>query len=598
MADRIKGITIQIGADTTNLSTAMKNADKEIKSTQENLKDVEKLLKVDPTNVELLAQKEKLLAENVNEVANKLEALKEAEKQAQEQFEKGEISQAQYDGLKREIIATEQALEKAKDQAESFNKSLELASQSAKKVSDVSGTIAEKTKGISTVAGALVTSLGAMAYKTVLLSDDLNTLANQSGLTTEEIQKFQYASDVVDVSTESIIGALSKMRKNMDSTATSTQEAWNKIGVSTKNADGSFRDSTTVFYEALEGLSQIENETERDVIAMQLFGKSADQLAGIIDDGGQALKELGQQAQDSGLILSQDTLDGLNAVNDQIDIMKANVTNMLAVTGAKAMEVLAPTFDWLMEKVNAVLEWIGKLDQDDMKLILTIGTLVASISPIAGIISKITGAVSGILGVLPKIMSFATANPILMIASAVALLSVLIIENWDKIKPILDAIKEKVKEVFTAIVDWGKSKINAFLGLINKLIGGINKVISGINSISFDIPSWLGGGSIGFNIPLIKEIPMLANGGVVGNGGMAIVGERGAEVLTNVNGNAVVTPLSANVDTNAITSAIKEGQGRQNINIQFTGSLAQLGRILQPVVVNETNRRGGSFVNV
>lgn len=599
--DRIKGITIEIGGDTKKLSTALSNADKEIKSTQHELKEVEKLLKVDPSNVELLAQKEKLLADNVAQVADKLELLKEAEAQAQEQFKQGKISQEQYDGLKKEIIATEQALQKAKEQADAFNSKLLSVQETTKKISDATGTVAKKTEALSAVSGALVTSIGALAYKTVQLSDDLNTLANQSGLTTAEIQKFQYASDVVDVSTETIVGALSKMRKNMDSTSSSTQEAWSQLGISTRDAEGNLRDSTTVFYEVLEALGQIENGTERDVVAMQIFGKSADQLAGIVDDGGQALKELGDQAEASGLILSQDTLDSLNVVNDKIDILKATIEKTLATTGAKAMETLEPVFNWVIEKVGAVLEWVGNLDEGDLKLILTIGTLVATISPIAGIVSKLTSTVSGIVTLLPKITAFATANPVLLIASAVALLATLIIENWDTIKPILDAIKEKVKEVFSVIVDWGKSKINALLTIINSMINGINTLISGLNSIQFDVPDWiplLGGKKFGFNIPYIRNIPLLAQGGIVGNGGTAIVGERGAEVLTNVNGNAVVTPLTANIDTSAITSAIKQGQGNQNITIEFSGSLAQLGRVLQPVIKSENSRIGGSLVNV
>lgn len=630
MADRVKGITIEIGGDTTKLSTAIKNVDKEIKGTQSDLRDVEKLLKLDPTNIELLAQKQELLAKNVANVTSKLELLKEAESQAQEQFAKGEITQEQYNSLQREIVATEQALQKATEQQKAFNlegEKLKNVSANFKKVSDVAGTVADKTKLLSAGAGALITGLGGLAMKSVALSDDLNTLANQSGLTTEEIQKFQFAQDVVDVSADSIVSALTKMRKSMASTSSATQEAWNKIGVSTKTADGQLRDSTEVFYETLEALSQIENETERDVLAMDLFGKSADQLAGIIDDGGQALKELGTQAEESGLILSQDTLDSLNAVNDKIDIMKATITSLLATTGAKAMETLQPTFDMIIEKVSAILEWVGGLDGDTLKLIITVAGLVAAISPIAGIISKISGALSGVISFLPTIIEFATANPILLIISAIALLTALIIENWDKIKPVLveiketiqdvinsiinwvsdkvnavveffNKIKEIIKDTITSVVNWFKDRINAVIGFFNGIIDGINKLINGINKIQFDFPEWLGGGHFGLNIPTLQNIPMLANGGVVGVGVSAIVGERGAEMLTNVGGNAVVTPLTAQVDTNAITSAIRDGQGTQNVNIQFSGNLAQLGRVLQPVIVNENRRLGGSLINV
>lgn len=600
MAQRIKGITIEIGGDTTKLSTAIKNADKEIKNTKNDLKDVEQLLKLDPTNTELLAQKERLLAENVEEVTKKLELLKEAEKQAQEQFAKGEISQQQYDGLKREISATEEELRKATAQADSFNAKLTLASDGASKFANVCGVVAEKTKTLSAVAGGLVLSLGSMGIQAVATSDELNTLAKQTGLSVEEIQKFQYASDIVDVSTDTMISSLSKLKKNMSSTSTDVQEAFNKLGLSVYDNNGKFKDISLVFNDVLMGLSQIPNETERDIIAMQLFGKSADQLAGIIDDGGQALRQLGAEAEASGLILSGETLDSLNEVQDQIDKIKATVQQTIATTGAKVMDTIAPIIEKVINGISKILEFIGNLSSEQLELILIIGTIVASISPIAGIVSGIASAVSSVIAFLPTITAFVSANPILLIATAVLTLAGIIIANWDKIKAIFEEIKEKVKDVFNTIVEFVKEKINALIGVLNKPIQFINKILEGLNKIQFDIPDWIpliGGKHFGFNIPLIKEIPLLANGGVVGNGGSAIVGENGAEFLTNVGGNAVVTPITANVDTSAITNAIRQGQGNQNISIQFNGSLAQLGRVLQPVIVNETSRKGASAIS-
>ena len=106
-ANRIKGITVEIGGDTTKLQTALQGVNKEIKSTQSQLKDVEKLLKLDPGNTELLAQKEKLLSDAVKETKEKLEALKTAAEQANTALANEDISKEQYDALQREIIETE-----------------------------------------------------------------------------------------------------------------------------------------------------------------------------------------------------------------------------------------------------------------------------------------------------------------------------------------------------------------------------------------------------------------------------------------------------------------------------------------------------------
>lgn len=110
MASRIQGITVEIGGDTTKLQTALKGVNGQIKSTQSQLKDVEKLLKLDPGNTELIAQKHKLLGEVVSETKEKLTSLKTAAEQANTALANGEISQEQYDALQREIIETEQDL--------------------------------------------------------------------------------------------------------------------------------------------------------------------------------------------------------------------------------------------------------------------------------------------------------------------------------------------------------------------------------------------------------------------------------------------------------------------------------------------------------
>lgn len=117
VANRIMGITVEIGGDTTKLQTALKGVNGQIKSTQQQLKDVDKLLKLDPGNTELLAQKQKLLADAVGETKEKLATLKTAAEQANTALANGDISQEQYDALQREIIETEQDLKKLETQA-------------------------------------------------------------------------------------------------------------------------------------------------------------------------------------------------------------------------------------------------------------------------------------------------------------------------------------------------------------------------------------------------------------------------------------------------------------------------------------------------
>ena len=104
MANRIKGITVEIGGDTTGLDKALKSVNSNIKNTQSQLKDVNSLLKLDPSNTTLLAQKQKLLKSAISETKNKSDTLKEVQKQAKQQFEAGNLGKDKYDALQREIV--------------------------------------------------------------------------------------------------------------------------------------------------------------------------------------------------------------------------------------------------------------------------------------------------------------------------------------------------------------------------------------------------------------------------------------------------------------------------------------------------------------
>lgn len=618
MAGNIKGITIEIGGDTTGLDKALKGVNSEIKNTQKQLKDVNAALKLDPGNVDLLEQKQRLLSDAVAETTDKLDMLKTAQEQAVDQLARGEIGQEQYDALTREIVKTEAALQDAKKAASDFSVGLEQAKAAAEKVGTAAQNVADKTKKMSAAAAGLLTALGGAAYKAVQLSDDLNTLSKQTGISTEDLQKMAYASDLVDVSVDTIAGSMTKLTKNMASGSASATAAFNAIGVSVTNADGSLRNSSDVFYEVLEGLSQVGNETERDALAMDIFGKSATELAPIIDDGGESLKALGEEASALGLVLDQETLDSLNAVNDKIDQLKAKATGEIAVAGAKAMETLEPVLDAIIEKVSALLEWIGNLDEEQLQTIITVAAVIAAISPIAGLIAGISGAITQFLTIWPQvkavaagIKAFAAANPLALVLAAVVALAAIIYTHWDQIKPILEAAWQKVKDVFGkitekidaametvksafesvkeailgiwgAIVDGVKEKINGILSLVNLLIDGINGLSGKANGLL---------GAFGLSIPSIGHIPLLANGGVL-ESGSAIVGDAGPELLTMSNGSAKVTPLTTSTTTiNTINNT-----SQQPLQIELVCDGVSLAKAMYQPMKQVAAQYGPSYV--
>ena len=180
MADRIKGITVEINGDTTGLSKALSGVNKEIRNTQAQLKDVNKLLKLDPGNTELIAQKHKLLQQAVEETKKKLQSLKEAQKQADEALKNGNISQEQYDGLQREIAETTQKLKDLEAQAEQSATALQKIAAAGGKLKDIGGKVSGIGKDLTTYVTVPLAAAGAAGVKSFADVDKTMALANKT----------------------------------------------------------------------------------------------------------------------------------------------------------------------------------------------------------------------------------------------------------------------------------------------------------------------------------------------------------------------------------------------------------------------------------
>lgn len=188
MANRIKGITVEINGDTTKLSKALESVNKNIRTTQTQLKDVEKLLKLDPSNTELLSQKQKLLADAVSSTKEKLETLKTAAEQANTALANGDISQEQYDALQREIIETEQELRNLQTEADKTNTAfakIGAAGEVMQNVGDKISVAGEKLLPVT----AGITALGTVAVKTGADFDSaMSKVAAVSGATGDDLE--------------------------------------------------------------------------------------------------------------------------------------------------------------------------------------------------------------------------------------------------------------------------------------------------------------------------------------------------------------------------------------------------------------------------
>ena len=457
--NRIKGITIEIGGDTKKLTDSLKDADKSLKDTQTKLKDVNKLLKLDPSNVELLKQKHELLSKAVEDTKTRQKELKTA---LEEMKNAGDTSanQEQQNALQRELIETTENLKALEKELNSTHPYIDSFSTKM-------GQVAEKTKGLSMAAGGVATAMIGMATKAASSADDLATLANVTGFSVEELQKMQYASDFIDVSMDTMTGSIMKLTKQM----ASGNAAFDTLGVSITDANGEMRNATDVWYESVAALSQVENGTLRDQLSMELFGKSAMEMAGIVDDGGEALKALGEEAENAGIILSEDGVSAAVAFNDQVDRLKNTASQAFFSAGSALAESLIPAMEELVNVVVSVLSWFANLDGTAQKLILTILAVIAAISPLAGLLSGL----STIVTALGAVIGFLTSPIGLVVAAIAALIAigVLLYKNWDTIKEKAASMWESIKATFDKIKDGITEKINAARDAVKNAIDRI-----------------------------------------------------------------------------------------------------------------------------
>lgn len=457
MSERIKGITVVIGGDSVGLDKAMKEINTQANKLQGELKQVEKLLKLDPKNTELLAQKQKILSEAVGTTKDKLEQLKLAQQQVNEQFAKGEINESQYRALQREIAATEQALKKLETNGK---KSLKELGKSAKDLGGkISGVGEKATLGLTApiVAGAAVA---------------FNAASDQA----ESMNKVEVAFK----------GAANEVKAFSDTTLES-------YGI----AKGTSLDMASLFGDMGTAMGQTPKEASKmskslvglagDLASFKNIGvdQAQDALKGIFTGEGESLKTLGVIMQDStlqayALAQGQKTaykdmsqaekvalryafvMDATkNAQGDfartsqgaanQTRILQESAKEAAASLGTELLPVITPIIKGLADLIKKFTE----LSPSTKRIILIIAGIVAAIGPLLMIVGSVISGIGSLMLVAGGlgISIGALAAPVLIVIGIIAALitiGVLLFKNWDK-------IKEKAHEIATAITGFFKN---------------------------------------------------------------------------------------------------------------------------------------------
>jgi TP901 family phage tail tape measure protein len=280
MASRIKGITVEIGGDTTGLDKALKSVNSSIKTTQSSLRDVNKLLKLDPTNTELLTQKQKLLKDAIGTTKEKLDALKSAQEQAKTQMENGDLGADKYDALQREIIETEQELQKLAQEAVNSNASLAKIEEIGGKLETVGNTISGVGTKLLPVTAA-VTGLGAAAIKT---TSDFDTAMSQVQATMGATTESMSTVDGQTVNTMNTLRDLAKeMGANTTFSASECAEALNYLALAGYDTQQMCDTLPTVLNLAAAGDIDLASASDMVTDAMSALGMGTDEATTMVD---------------------------------------------------------------------------------------------------------------------------------------------------------------------------------------------------------------------------------------------------------------------------------------------------------------------------
>lgn len=264
--------------------------------------------------------------------------------------------------------------------------------------------------GFAAVAAAIVKAEKAMISMTkesAAFADNIITLSMQTGQSTQQLQEFAYASELIDVSVDTLQGSLRKLTNNMQDTMNGTGNAkasFEALGVSVTNADGSMRSANDVFYETIDALGQVKNETERDAMSMDIFGRSAQDLNPLIIQGSKTLKAYADEAHNVGYVLDDEALSALGAVDDayqRLQKTQEGVKNQLSAEFAPYLEEFYGDVTTMVKDGGKELKDSGIVDAFGM-LLETVGDIL---NPMSDLSNNRVPALTKALQPLAKVMA-------------------------------------------------------------------------------------------------------------------------------------------------------------------------------------------------
>lgn len=365
-------------------------------------------------SAELSAAKTDLLTQKISLQYDKIDNLKAALEEAAENYGSNAVETLRWEkelnNAEAELYKLNGQLKNNTEQVEDTTTATEDAEQSMGNLGDVVNGLTSKlgiqlpdsmkqsmnamgsldasslalAGGFAAVATAIVKAekaLISMTKEAASNADDLLTLASVTGMTTDSVQELNYMADLTDVSMDRIKDSLKETTNKMQEAAAGTGDAYDayqRLGVEITNADGSLRSAKDVFYDTIDALGEIKNQTERDALAMDLMSESAQELNPLIDLGGEKMRAYAQEAHDMGYVLDNDALKSLQGVDDaysRLQNTQEGVKNQLAAEFAPYLEEFYGDVTSGIKYIGDVLQQSGLVDSFGM-LLETAGEII------------------------------------------------------------------------------------------------------------------------------------------------------------------------------------------------------------------------------
>lgn len=547
MANKIAGLTIEIGGETTGLNKALSGVNKQSKDLQSELRQVERLIKLDPKNTELLAQKQKLLSESVDTTSKKLETLKEAERQAQEQFKKGDIAEDQYRAIQREVIKTKQSLEKLEGQLKETNnkwKSMgDSLNKTGKKMKDVGGSMSAKVTA-PIVAGAAIAVEGTREFRQELAK--LETNAEQAGANIDITKQALKDLNVVSQDGGANVEALSNFLQ-----AGFTDQNLADVVNELSGAVIKFPDTLKI-----EGLADGLQETLATGEAIGPFAELLERMGVNLDTFNEGLAKATENGEQQNFVLQELSKLGLAEVNEAYRknneemVNSANAQYDLTEATAELGEKLEPILTTITQITADLLDKFNKLSPTTQKVIGFILALAAAIGPlliVLGSAVSIVGTLTTAAGAMGVSIA-AIAGPIaIAIAAITAIIAigVTLYRNWDDIKAkareLSSYVSNKFSEMKTNTVNKFNEIKNGITDKINDARDAVKRAIEKMKSF-FDfkwelpkikLPHFKIKGEFSLNPPSVPKLGVdwYDKGGVFKKPGIIGVAEKRPEFV-------------------------------------------------------------------